>query len=172
MKIKILFISLAFLFIQQAQSQESTKAILDQAYNQAKIENKNVFVLFTASWCGWCKKMDANMNEAATKQIFDDNYVIKHLVVQENGDKKNLENPGAMELLTKYKGEKSGIPFFLIFDAYGKKIADSFDAKGQNLGCPASAEEVAEFVKILKATSTLSDEELAVISGVFQKKKE
>jgi len=172
MKIKILFISLAFLFIQQAQSQESTKAILDQAYNQAKIESKNVFVLFTASWCGWCKKMDANMNEAATKQIFDDNYVIKHLVVQENGDKKKLENPGAMELLTKYKGEKSGIPFFLIFDAYGKKIADSFDAKGQNLGCPASAEEVAEFVKILKATSTLSDEELAVISGVFHKKKE
>ncbi len=171
MNIKILFISFAFLFIQQIQSQESTKAILDQAYNQAKIENKNVFVIFHASWCGWCKKMDANMNQATTKKIFDDNYVVKHLVVQEARGKKHLENPGAQELLVKYKGDKSGIPFFLIFDAYGKILTDSFNTKGKNLGCPTSAEEVDEFIKKLKSTSTLSDDELALIVEAFQEKK-
>jgi len=170
MKIKILFISFAFLFIQQIQSQESAKAILDQAYNQAKIENKNVFVLFTASWCGYCKKMNTNMNQATTKKLFNENYVLVQLDVQERADKKHLENPGALELLTKYKGDKSGIPFFLIFDAYGKKIADSFDAKAQNIGCPITQEEVAVFTKIIKETSTLSDKELAVIATVFQQK--
>ncbi|HBK70545.1 MAG TPA: thioredoxin family protein [Flavobacteriaceae bacterium] len=171
MKIKILFISLAFLFIQQAQSQESTKAILDQAYNQAKIENKNVFVLFTASWCGWCKKLDANMNEAATKNLFDDNFVVVHLDVLERGAKKSLETPGGVEFLKKHNAEKSGLPFFLIFDAYGKKLADSNNAKGQNIGCPATAEEVAVFTGILKKTSTLLGDELAVIAEVFQEKK-
>jgi len=171
MKIKILFISVAFLFIQQLQSQETAKAMLDQAYNQAKIENKNVFVLFHASWCGWCKKMDANMNEATTKKLFDDNFVIVHLDVLEREDKKSLETPGGLDFLKKHNGEKAGLPFFLIFDAYGKKLADSFNAKGQNLGCPASSEEVVEFSNILKKTSTLSDEELAVIAEVFQEKK-
>jgi len=171
MKTRILLISLVLLFAQQIQAQESTKSILDQAYNQAKIENKNVFVLFKASWCGWCKKLDANMNQVATKNLFTDNYVIVQLDVQERKDKKHLENSGAQELLVKYKGDKSGIPFFLIFDAYGKILTDSFNAKDQNLGCPASAEEVVEFIKKLKATSTLSINELAVIAEVFQEKK-
>ncbi len=171
MKIKILFISFVFLFVQQIESQTSAKVILDQAYNQAKIENKNVFVLFHASWCGWCKKMDANMNEAATKNLFDDNFVIVHLDVLERGNKKSLETPGGIDFLKKHNGEKAGLPFFLIFDAYGKILTDSFNAKGQNLGCPSSAEEVVEFIKKLKNSSTLSDEELAVIAEVFQEKK-
>jgi thioredoxin-related protein len=30
----------------------------DQALAKAKAENKNLFVDLTASWCGWCKKME------------------------------------------------------------------------------------------------------------------
>lgn len=170
MKKSIVVIVFSIFFLNQMQSQETAKSILDKAYNKAKIENKNVFVLFKASWCGWCKKMEANMNQPATKKLFTDNFVVVHLDVQEREDKKQLENPGATELLATYKGDKSGIPFFLIFDAYGKLLADSFDDKGQNLGCPASVEEVAVLKKILKDTSTLSDEELEIIAAVFQKK--
>ena len=170
MNMKILFICLALFFAQQMQSQESTASILDQAYNKAKIENKNVFVLFHASWCGWCKKMEANMNEAATKNLFDDNFVIVHLDVLENGKNKKLETPGGVAFLKQHNAEKAGLPFFLIFDAYGKKLADSFNAKGQTLGCPATAEEVVEFSQLLKKSSTLSDQELAVIAEVFQEK--
>jgi len=170
MKAKFSLICIFLLFVQLSISQESTAAILDKAYNKAKIENKNVFVTFKASWCGWCKKMDANMNQPTTQKLFDNNYVIVQLDVLEREDKKHLENPGALDLLKKYKAEKSGIPFFLIFDAYGKKLADSFNDSGQNLGCPASQEEVVVFKKILKETSTLSDSELEVIAGVFQKK--
>lgn len=151
--------------------QESASVVLDKAYKQAKKENKKVFVMFHASWCSWCKKMEKNMQADATKKLFDDNYVITFLTVQERKDKKELENPGADELLKKYKGEGQGIPFWVMLDAKGNVLEDSLDAKGQNLGCPASPEEVAQFTTKLKKTSKLNDRQLAVISETFIIKK-
>ena len=52
-----------------AQHMPTTESILSTAYNQAQKEKKNVFVIFSASWCGWCKKMDASMNDRTTKNI-------------------------------------------------------------------------------------------------------
>ena len=84
-----------FAFIGNAQSPASATDVLKEAYQQAAKENKNVFVIFHASWCGWCHKMDKSMNDPICKKFFDDNYIIRHLVVDEAKDKKNLENPGA-----------------------------------------------------------------------------
>ena len=165
--IKPLLLCFAIFFIQQSFAQEKASSILDKAYQQAQKENKNVFVMFHASWCGWCKTMDKKMNDASCKEFFDKNYVITHLVVLESKDNKGLENPGAFDLLKKYKGEKSGIPFFLIFDKNGKFLEDSFDSNGQNIGCPATEEEIAEFMKILKKTSGLTDEDRENITKSF-----
>jgi thioredoxin-related protein len=63
--------------------------LLKEAYQQAAKENKNVFIMFHASWCGWCHKMDKSINDAACKKFFADSYVICHLVVDEAKDKKN-----------------------------------------------------------------------------------
>jgi len=151
-----------------ANAQESASDILDKAYVKAQEENKNVFVIFHASWCGWCKQMDKNMNDDSCKDLFERNYVITHLVVQESRENKHLENPGADEVLKKYKGEKSGIPFWLIFDKDGKLLEDSFNSTGQNLGCPATGEEVAEFVSILKNTSDMKEKELEIVALKFR----
>ena len=152
-------------------------AILNEAYTQAAKENKKVMILFHASWCGWCKKMEASLNEPALKKSFDDNYVIKWLVVEESKGKENLENPGAMDLLTKYGGAKSGIPFWLVFDTSGNLLADSqmrpagtpLTTPGDNIGCPASEKEVTAFVDILKATSSIKEPELSLIRARFLK---
>ncbi|MDO5980527.1 thioredoxin family protein [Flavivirga spongiicola] len=149
-------------------AQESAEVIMENAKVKAKKENKNVLIIFHASWCGWCKKMDDNMNDPVCKDLFDKSFVTEHLVVMEPDKKSHLENPGAEDMFKQYTGGKqTGIPFFLIFNSDGKLIEDSFDSNKQNLGCPASKKEVAEFIKILKNTTSLNDEELAVISKKF-----
>lgn len=149
------------------------KEILSAAYKQATAENKNVLLIFHASWCGWCHKMDSSINNPSCKKFFTDHYIITHLVVHESPGKKQLENAGADELLKKYKAFDSGIPFWVVLDKNGNLLQDSFikNADGQTtiIGCPASAEEVTAFVKILKATSSISEKELVIITEVFRK---
>jgi thioredoxin-related protein len=116
-----------------AQSLENTESILKAASVKAKTENKNVMVIFHASWCGWCKRLDASLNDTTIKKYFDDNFVITHLSVQETQEKKNLETPGADAFLEKYKGTKSGLPFFLILNTEGNLLGDSF-LNGSNMG--------------------------------------
>jgi hypothetical protein len=80
----------------------------------------------------------------------------------------------------KYNGDNQGIPFWLIFDKNGNLLADSqmrpagssIDARGVNVGCPASEKEVAEFTDILKKTSRLKKSELETIARRFRKNEE
>ncbi|MCB0459115.1 MAG: thioredoxin family protein [Flavobacteriaceae bacterium] len=173
MKLKfLLFIMSIFLTTNILQAQEKTATdILNEAFAQAKEENKNVMVIFSASWCGWCKRLIANINDDSCFELFDKNYVITKMIVKESKNNKNLETPGGLQLLIDNKADKVGIPFFLIYDADGNLLTDAFDDNGQNLGCPASKEEVAVFKNKLKATSTLTDEELAIIEEKFILKK-
>lgn len=150
--------------------------VLKEAYRQAAKEGKNVFVIFHASWCGWCHKMDTSMNDPSCQQFFNDNYIVRHLVVNESKDKQQLENPGAEGLKVKYNGEGQGIPFWLIFDKDGKLLADSKmrgvgdgPDKGENAGCPATEKEVAFFVDILRKTSKLDQSQLDIIARRFRK---
>jgi len=150
---------------------------LSKALKKAAAENKNVIVMFHASWCGWCHKMDSSMNDISCKKMFEANYITCHLTVDESADKKNLETPGADAFRKIYHGEKEGLPFWLIFDKNGKMLADSrlpatgetAGKEGTNTGCPASKEEVAYLISVLKKTSKLNDDELKVIGERFSK---
>lgn len=153
----------------------SADEILGKAFQQAAAEKKNVFVLFHASWCGWCRKMDTAMNDAAVKKFFTDNYIIQHLVVYESAGKKNLENPGAEDLLKKYHGNDKGIPYWFIFDKEGRLLADSKlrpegggMETGDNVGCPATEKEVEHFIRVLKKTSSLGQAQLDIIAKRFR----
>jgi len=162
----------------QAQPAPPAEKVLKDALQRAGREHKSVFIIFHASWCGWCHRMDSIMNNAACKKLFSDNYIVEHLTVMESKDKKNLENPGGQELLTKYNGEGQGIPFWLIFDAKGNLLGDclirpegaALTTKGENTGCPATKEEVAHFIKVLKKTADLNAAQLAVVEKSFLKK--
>lgn len=157
----------------------SADEVLKDAIKEAKTQKKKVFIMFHASWCGWCHKMDDSMNDPEMKAYFDNNFVIKHLTVYENDPKmKKNENPGAEDMIKKYNSDGFGIPLWFIFDTEGKLLVDShlrpegtgFETKGKNIiGCPAAKEEVDAFIKALKLTTKLNDAELAKIYARFRK---
>ena len=91
-------------------------------------------------------------------KLIGDNYVVVKLDVMENPDKKDLENAGGMNLMREWNGEKSGLPFMVVLDANGKKLADSnrLGTQGTNIGYPAKPEEIAHFMKMLKSAPKMS----------------
>jgi thiol-disulfide isomerase/thioredoxin len=182
MKIKTLllvFILFTSIALYAQDSPQSAGKIMDEAYKLAAKEGKNVMVVFHASWCGWCKKFDASIRDSTCKDFFNKSYVIVHLDILERNDKKNLENPGAEDLFNKYGGNGGGIPYFLIFDKKGTLISDSkiklsggaADKPAQNIGCPASDEEVIAFIQILKKSSKISEAEAKAVKERFKKNK-
>lgn len=151
--------------------------VMKAAYAKATASNKKVLLMFHASWCGWCRKMDSSLNDASTKQLFSKYFIIEHLTVQESKGKEKLENPGAEELLNSYNGKDQGLPYWVILDNTGKLLYDSQirteqpdgNIKGSSVGCPASQSEVDFFVGLLKKTTTLTEAELAAIAVRFRK---
>lgn len=170
MKYSKIIIIVTLLLFQLGAAQEKADIIVNKAITEAKAGNKNVLLMFHASWCKWCKMMEKNMDLPETKPIFDKRFVTAYIDVQERGDKKSLENPGGQELMNKFNGENAGLPFWLILNSKGEFLADSFDAKGENLGSPATPEEVTAFITKLGKASKLSNEEAQIIEKVFVKK--
>jgi thiol-disulfide isomerase/thioredoxin len=182
MKSKLLFLAIILLISGIASAQEKPDPagkIMDEAYKLGAREGKSVMIVFHASWCGWCKKFEASIGDPLCKDFFDKHFVIRYLDILERADKKNLENPDATDVYNKYGGQGGGIPYFLIFDKNRTLLADSkiktspdsADRSAQNIGCPASAEEVAAFIQILEKATKISDAEKIAISERFKKNR-
>jgi thioredoxin-related protein len=132
----------------------SAESLVDAAVKTAKSQNKMVLVHFGASWCVWCRHLDDMLQGPELGKLFADHFVIVHLTVQESDDKKQLENPGAEQMMTKEGAGKSGVPVFMFFDQAGNKIADSLALPNRaNIGYPASPEEIEAFGGILEKTT-------------------
>jgi len=152
---------------------DPAKTILDAALRDAGASHRTVFLIFHASWCSWCRKLDAVLESPDVKSLIARDYVVVRLDVLERGDKiGTLENPGGREIMTRLGGEKSGLPFYAFLEGSGKKIADSMiEGPGmETIGYPGNEEEIALFGKLLKKTShRLTDEDRAVVLNEFRK---
>ena len=179
---KTLFAAAILLFISlKSMAQDApapAETVMKEAYATAVKENKKVLLIFHASWCSWCRKMEASINDPSCSKLFNDSYVIVYLDVLEHADKKVLENPGANEFLDKFEDKNSSLPYFLVLDTKGNVLTDSnvrmngklaSATEDNNLGCPVTEKEVDYFAQMLRSTSKLSKSELAVIKARFRK---
>jgi len=104
------------------------------------------------------------------KPYFDANYVKTFITVQERAEKKNLETPGGDAVNEKLGGKDQGLPFWVILDSTGKVLEDS-RVNGENLGGPASEEEVNHLIAKLEKTSKNDKVDPEKIKEVFILKK-
>src|SRR5438045_6073586 len=102
----------------------SCAEVLAAAKEKAAAEHRAIFVHFGASWCGWCKRLDAFLEQPDIKPVFEKYFVPVKLVVQESDKNKDLENPGADALLKKLGGP-DGLPYSAFLDAQGVLIVNS-----------------------------------------------
>ncbi len=166
------FISIAVLafaagsFAQEAQSNAHvisppislpapTPTVLSLAESQAKASGKNVLVIFHASWCGWCKRLEAFMSDPKFKQVFSDNFVTAKLTVLEDDKHKLMENTGGLEEMDQLGGRDAGLPLFAILDPSGNMIINSVRPaagadKGGNTGFPSEAQEITHFLTMMQ----------------------
>jgi thioredoxin-related protein len=160
---------LASEFTVRAQMAAPAADVIKAACSDAGNSGKNVMVIFHASWCVWCHKMDSSMADPSCSKFFNDNYVITHLVVDETDNKKNLENPGASAYRDAQGGKDQGIPYWLILDKSGNVLANSRmpDGDKNNTGCPAAENEVNYFTQVLKKTSHMTDADMAAVKKRF-----
>jgi len=155
----------------------SVENIIQQTCEKAGRENKNAYIIFHASWCVWCHRLDSSINDPSCAKFFRDHFVIQHITAFEIDEKEKLNNPGWKQFLTTHHLIDQGIPAWFIFDKDGTLLADSqkrspgagFDKEGSNIGCPANGQEVDYFIEILKKVASLSAEDEQAIRSRFLK---
>ncbi len=171
-----LLLLLGIAMAHSASTPPSTDELLAEAGKQAAADKKAIYVHFSASWCGWCKRHEAFLELPAVKPVFEKYFVPVEVVVQETEENKALENPGSTAFLQKMGGP-AGLPFSAFLDVNGKLIVNSKTdsdkgAGGGNIGHPVAPEEIAWFVVMMKkAAPDMMPDDLAVIESALKNQK-
>ncbi|MEA2553996.1 MAG: hypothetical protein QOJ65_2172 [Fimbriimonadaceae bacterium] len=153
----------------------STESLIQRAQEKARAEKKNVLVLFVASWCKWCDRLQAFTMDAQVKPILEENFVVVRLTALEKGALRAKENPGSSDLIDNLGARDAGLPFLAVLDPDGKPVITSLRPvegknKPVNAGWPTSAEELSHFVRLIrKGAPRATPEQIQTIESYLVK---
>ncbi len=136
--------------------------LLADGLARARAEDKRVFLIMSASWCGPCRLLARYL--AAHKAELGRHYVFVKLDVSRD------LNADALKLRYEGKDAANGVPWYVILDASGTPLVTSNaealeeDYGTTNVGFPSSEVGINHFLKMLEQTAPrLSAEALAAL---------
>jgi thiol-disulfide isomerase/thioredoxin len=141
----------------------------ESALAKAKAEDKRVFFILSASWCGPCRMLSRFL--APHKAELEKHFVFVKLDISRDEQ--------ADELQERFKeSQQSGVPWYCLLDAQGNVLGTSNvptirpQSGNTNMGFPTLPAEVEHFARLLKiGAPRLADEKLAEFKAELLKKK-
>jgi thiol-disulfide isomerase/thioredoxin len=143
--------------------------MLATAMRKAKDEDKRVFLILSASWCGPCRMLASYLEPF--KAELERHYVFVKLDVS--------RDEHAEELRQRYKESKTGgVPWYTILDADGAELVTS-NAPGlerqlgnNNIGFPSEPKAIEHFISMLRQTAPrLAAEKLEELRAALAKRQ-
>jgi thioredoxin-related protein len=138
---------------------QSANDLFARAQTEAQSENKDILLVFSASWCGPCKLYERFLQDSRMKPITDRAFVVVRIDVGERpGAPGHADTPGGTQLRTALGAVgEPGFPFLVITDPYGKPIVNSYRGGNQdaNVGYPAAPEEIDWYIEMLRRVPAL-----------------
>ncbi|ODA28508.1 hypothetical protein A6X21_12410 [Planctopirus hydrillae] len=146
---------------QNALDPSDAQQMLDSALAQAKQENKRVFVIEGATWCGPCWKLNSFLD--TQKILLEKDYILLKLDQRLSGTEAVMNNLR--------QGAESGIPWYAVLDHDGQPMTSSL-REGHNIGFPSDKDGYSHFIDMLDQTrQRLTPEDLVAIKTAVEIKK-
>lgn len=120
------------------------------AVETARVSGKSVFVSVGTSWGTWCIKLDALLTNAIIGPLLNQHFVFLSL------DQEKVKGTTAFRAAHALD-RSSGVPWYATLNGQGELIATSDAKPAQNTGYPASQEEIAWFMEVLKRSAPSLD---------------
>ena len=160
-----------------AQKPPDAHQVLAQAEVQASQQQKNILLIFGASWCKYCRQLDAFVEAPEIQPILAKHFVIARLnVYEELGRSPQLNNPKSEQLVREFgNADVGGLPFIVFLAPDGKLIVNSNRPgkgkdKGGNIGYPVEPKEIDWFMVMIKrAAPALTATDAATVDTWLRK---
>lgn len=132
----------------------------------AQGEGKRLFMLFYASWCGYCRLFDMLLADPEASAIINREFKVFHMRALERTEAlKARQIAGADEMYRRFATPTAGLPFYVVFDGAGEPVVTSIAPdSGENIGFPVAKHDLDQFEKIMKrGAPKLTREDLATL---------
>jgi thiol-disulfide isomerase/thioredoxin len=161
--------ALATFLLGQKLATRDAERMLAGALATAKAENKRVFLIFSASWCGPCRSLARLLD--TQKAELEQHYVFVKLDISRDQHAESLRE--------RYPESKNGgVPWYAILDETGKELITSNLEEtsrrygSSNVGYPGRRKGMDHFVKMLKQTAPrLTEDTLSQLRNAAAKEK-